>query len=82
MKTELEARQYWGVFTLPAAAMLIGLNVLGAYVNDLSVSVAYQPKTATGLAAGHPFEAVRSDKSTSVPGCEVHPGPRSTAIRP
>ena len=53
MKTDLEPLQYWGVFTLPAAAMVTGLNVLGAFANDLSVSVAYQPKTATGLAAGY-----------------------------
>jgi hypothetical protein len=74
MKTDLEPLQYWGVFTLPAAAMVTGLNVLGAFANDLSVSVAYQPKTATGLAAGgiH-LKQVRSDESTdsSVPGYEV-----------
>jgi len=40
-----------------AAARLTGLNVPAAYADDFSVSGANQPMTATGLAAGHPFEA-------------------------
>jgi hypothetical protein len=79
MKTDLEPRQYWGVFTLLVAAMLTGLNVLGAYVNDLSVSVAYQPKTATGLAAGYPFEA-GSFRQVYRPICSGLRGPAGAAI--
>jgi hypothetical protein len=66
-----------GVFAPLAVAMLTGLNVLGAYPNDLPVSVAYQPMTATGLAAEHPFDAwFVLDKSAdpSVPGYEVPAG--------